>query len=128
VEIGALVDEPLAAGIDDDAEGIVVLLEAVADGEVAVRRRVDVPLYGMGARPVAMRCGTELDGHAVAPAVVEAGATHLHEVPVWTEVAGAHLRVRFKAATSQHHGLGTQLDVLATLARTHALHGGRPSG
>src|SRR5438105_13303881 len=67
--------------------------------------------------------GSKLDGHAMALPIVESSAAHLGEVPVGTEVAGAHLRVRFKAATSQHHGLGTQLDVLATLARTHALHG-----
>src|SRR4051812_39595107 len=67
--------------------------------------------------------GSKLDGHAMALAIVESSAAHFGEVPVWPEIAGAHFRVRFKAATSQHHGLGTQLDVLATLARAHALHG-----
>src|SRR5436190_8136913 len=66
--------------------------------------------------------GSKLDGHAMALPIVESSAADLGEVPVWPEVAGAHLRVRFKAAASQHHGLGTQLDVLATLARAHALH------
>jgi hypothetical protein len=48
VKVGALVDEPLPAGVDDDAERIIVLLEAVADGEVAVGRRIHVPLHGVG--------------------------------------------------------------------------------
>ena len=42
-EIGALVDEALAVGVDHDAERIGVLLEMVADREVAEFRRVAVP-------------------------------------------------------------------------------------
>jgi len=34
VEVGALVDEAPAVGVDEDAEGIAVLLELVADGEL----------------------------------------------------------------------------------------------
>jgi hypothetical protein len=52
VEIEALVEEALSVGVDDDAVGITVLLEAVADIEVADRRRVEVPGARMRARPV----------------------------------------------------------------------------
>ena len=42
-EVGALVDEALAIGIDDDAERIAVLLEIVADFEVTIGRRIEIP-------------------------------------------------------------------------------------
>ena len=53
VEIEPFVEKTLAAGVDDDAERVVVLLEAVADIEVAKGRRVQIPGDGMRARPVA---------------------------------------------------------------------------
>ncbi len=49
VEIEPLVEKTLALGIDDDAERVVVLLEAVADVEIAKRRGVEVPGDGMRA-------------------------------------------------------------------------------
>ena len=53
VKVEPLVEEALAARIHQDAEWIVVLLEAVADREVAIGRRIHVPLHGMRARPMA---------------------------------------------------------------------------
>src|SRR5262249_45131272 len=122
VEVGPLVDEALPASVDDNAERIVVLLESIANGEVAGRRSIHVPLHCVGCRPVTGCGGTDLGRHAVAPTVVEAGATHLGEVPIWTQIAGAHLGVRFKATAGEHHRLGPYFDVLAAAARPHALN------
>src|SRR5262249_61565354 len=49
MEVGALVDVALALGIDKKPERVVVLLELVADGEVPIGRRVDVPGNRMAA-------------------------------------------------------------------------------
>ncbi len=54
-EVGALVDEALAVGVDEDAERIGMLLELVADREVAELGRVHLPLHRVAARPVAAR-------------------------------------------------------------------------
>src|SRR6266511_2222221 len=64
VEVGALVHEAAAVGVDEDAEGIAVLLELVADGELAELGRVPVPAAGVAARPVAEGVGADLEGHA----------------------------------------------------------------
>jgi hypothetical protein len=66
-EVGALVDEPLAVGVDDDADRIRLAREAVGELAVAGRRRPGVPLDRMTAAPVPVRLG----------AVRERGAQHL---------------------------------------------------
>ena len=43
VKIRAFIDVTITVGINDDAIGVVVLLEVVADGKVAERRSGDVP-------------------------------------------------------------------------------------
>ena len=72
-EIGAFVDEALAGGVDQDAERIGVLLELIADGEIAELRRIHFPLHGVAARPVAARRGADIDRHADAVAGVVSG-------------------------------------------------------
>ena len=113
-EIGALIDEAAAGGVDDDAEGIGMLLEIVADGEVAEFGRVAVPGHGMAARPIAARHGADLERHADAVAGVEARAAHLGEVPAGAEIARAPFGIGLEAARGQHHRLGG--DVEAALA------------
>jgi hypothetical protein len=54
VEVAAFVDVALAFGVDEEAERIIVLLELVADREVAIGRRIDVPGDRMAARPIAV--------------------------------------------------------------------------
>src|SRR5881409_52855 len=98
VEIGAFVDEAPAVGIDEDAEGIAVLLELVADVELAELGRVPVPATGVAARPVAEGAGADLEGHAEAVAGVEARAAHLGQLPARTEVARSPLGVGLEAA------------------------------
>ena len=63
VEVEPLVEETLAARIDDDAERVVVLLEAVADIEVAKGRRVQVPGDGVRARPMPGDGGADIERH-----------------------------------------------------------------
>src|SRR5215813_3857222 len=77
VEIGALVEKPLALGVDDDAERVIVLLEAVADIEIAKGRRVQIPRGGMRARPVPGDGGAEIERHFEALPRIEARAAHL---------------------------------------------------
>src|SRR5437764_178614 len=92
-EIRALVDEPSTRGVDHDPERVGVLLEGVADGEIAELRRVVVPADGVAARPVAGGRGSDLEGHADAVAGVEARAPDLRELPAGAEIAGAPLGV-----------------------------------
>src|SRR5262245_16822604 len=98
VEVCALIDEALAAGVDDDTEWIVVLLKAVADRKITIGRRIDIPLHGVGTRPVAVRCRADLQGHAMAPTVVQSGTPHFDQVPIRSKISGTHLGVRFKTA------------------------------
>ena len=77
VKVGALVDVALAPGIDEDAERIIVLLELVADGEVAIGRGVDVPGDGMTAGPITVGPRARRERHADAGAHVEARAADL---------------------------------------------------
>ncbi len=108
-EVGALVDEAPAVRIDHDAERIGVLLEAVADREVAEFRRVEVPADRVAARPVAVRRGADVERHADAVAGVEARAAHLGELPAGPEIARAPFGVGFEAAARQDDGAGRDL-------------------
>ena len=86
MEVGALVDETLALGVDVDAERIIMLLETVADRQVAERRGVHVPFRGMRSGPMAGRHGADLERHVDALAGVELRAPDLRQVPVGTEI------------------------------------------
>ena len=122
VEIGAFVAEALAIGVDHDAEGDVVLLEAVADGEIAERRRVEVPGHGMAPRPVAVGHGADIERHGNALAGVEARSPHLGQIPTRTEIARAHLGIGFEAAAGEDHRLGLKIVVLALVIDAHPVH------
>jgi hypothetical protein len=122
VEIEAFVEEALAPGVDDDAEGVVVLLKAVADIEVAKRRGIEVPGDRMGARPVPGDGGTQIERHLQPLAGVEPRATHLGEVPVRPEIACPHLGIGLETAASQHHRLGPQVMNAPLVARPHPLN------
>src|SRR6516225_9697412 len=74
VKVETLVEKTLARGVDDDTERVVVLLEAVADIEVAKGRGVEVPGDGMRARPMTGDRGTDVERHLQSLAGVEARA------------------------------------------------------
>ncbi len=120
-EVGALVDEALAGRVDQHRERIAVLLELVADREVAELRRVHLPLHGVAARPVAARARADLQRHADAVAGVEAGAAHLGEVPAGAEIARAPFRIGLEAAGGEDHRLAADLAVAAVVTDAHAL-------
>src|SRR6185437_11752857 len=96
-------DEALARGVDHDRERIGVLLELIADREIAKFRRIHLPLHGMAARPVAAWAGADVERHADAVAGVVAGAAHLRHVPARAEIARAHFGVGFETAAGEHH-------------------------
>jgi hypothetical protein len=97
-----------------------VLLELVADREIAELGRIHLPLHGVAARPVAPRRSADLGRHADAVAGVEARAAHLGEVPARPEVAGAPFRVSLEAAAGQHDRLGVHVAFRAVVADAHA--------
>src|SRR5216683_6519659 len=72
VEIEALVEKALAPGVDDDAEGVIVLLEAVAHIEVAKGRCVQIPGDRVRSRPMPGDGGTEIERHLQSLTGVEA--------------------------------------------------------
>src|SRR5262245_15976568 len=116
VEVQAFVDVALALGVDEEAERIVVLLELVADREVAIGRRIDVPGDRMAARPVAVGPCPDVERHTQTSAHVEAGAAAFGELPILAEIARAHFGVRLEAATGKHDRAGSDLDRLAACA------------
>src|SRR5207247_6884551 len=122
VEVGALVDEAPAVGVDEDAEGIAVLLELVADGELTELGRVPVPAAGVAARPVAEGARADLEGHAQAVAGVEARAAYLSQLPARTEVARPPLGIGFEAAAGEHDRSSGEITKLSTVAYPHAVH------
>src|SRR3546814_16589816 len=65
-DVGAFVDEAPPAGVDHDAELVGLLLDAVADAEIAELGRVVVPLACIPARPVPDARPTHLQRHAQA--------------------------------------------------------------
>ena len=85
-----------------------MLLEVVANGQVAELRRVHVPGHRVAAGPVAAGGRAEGHGHADAVAGVEARAANLRQVPARAQVAGAPSRVGLEAATSQDHRIRRQ--------------------
>ena len=121
-EVGPLVDEAPPLAVDHDAPGIGVLLEIVADGQVAELRRVEVPADGVAARPVAAGAGAGIDGHADAVAGVESGAAYLGKIPARPEIARAPFRVGLEAAGRQHDRAGAHVECLSLLPDLDAAH------
>src|SRR5439155_402086 len=122
VEIGALVDEATAVGVDEDAEGIAMLLELVADVELAELGRVPIPAAGVTARPVAEGARADLQGHPEPVAGVEARAAYLGQLPARTEVTRPPLGVGLEAAAGEHDRPGGEIAKLSTAADPHAVH------
>ena len=121
-EIGALVAEPLASGVDHDRERVGVLLEIVADRQIAEFGRVVVPPDRVAARPVAVRHRADIERHLDAAAGVEAGAAHLREVPARPEIARAHLGIGLEPAGRQHDRLARDRRRLALDIGDDAVH------
>src|SRR5215208_1510077 len=119
-EVRAFVDEALAGGVDHDGERIGVLLELIADREIAKFRRIHLPAHRVTARPVAARTCANLERHADAVAGVEARAAHLGEIPAGAEIARAPFRISLEAAAGEHHGFSAHLADLAIVAHAHA--------
>src|SRR5207237_3190234 len=117
----ALVDEAFAGRVDQHRERIAVLLELVADREVAKFGRIHFPLHRMTARPVAARACTDVERHADAVAGVEARAAHLGEIPARAEITRAPFRIGLEAAGGENNGLAANLAFLAIVANAHAV-------
>ena len=118
-EVGALVDEALAARVHHDAERVGVLLKTVADGEIAELRRVRVPADRVATGPVAARRGADVERHTNAVAGVEARAAHAREVPAGTEIARAPRRIRFEAARGENHRIGVDRFLASAAGDAH---------
>src|SRR5262249_13974465 len=119
-EIGALVDETLAARIDHDAELIGVLLELVPDREIAELRRIAIPADRVAARPIAGGLRADLERHADAVDGVEPRSAPLCGIAVGPERARAPFRIGLEPAAREDDRLGAQLARLALLAHAHA--------
>src|SRR5207302_5094208 len=115
------VDEALALRIEVDAPGIGVLLELVADREVAELRGVPLPSHGVAARPVADRLRADVERHADRVAGVEARAAHLGELPAGPQVARAPFGVRLEASRREGHRPALNFDGLPRLFHDHAV-------
>src|SRR5262249_8428539 len=102
-EIGALVDEALAVGIDHEPERVAVpVAGAVLAVDIAVVVGVALPRDRVTARPLPVGLRTDLERHADAVASVVTGAAHLRHVPARAEIAGAPFPVCLEAAAGKH--------------------------
>ena len=115
-EVRAFVDEALSGGVDHDAQGIAVFLKAVADGQIAERRRVAVPADGVAAGPVAGRHGADVKRHADAVAGVEARTADRRQVPAGAEIPRPPFGVGLEAARRQHHGARPDIEGVVAFA------------
>jgi len=126
VEIGALVEKALAAGVDDDAERVIVLLKAVADIEIAKGRRVQVPRDCVRARPMPGDGGAEIECHLETLARIEPRAAHLGQVPVGPQIARPHLGIGLEPAAGENDHLGAQIMEAARVTHANALDAAVP--
>src|SRR5258708_25721456 len=99
-----------------------MLLELVADREVAELGRVALPGDCVAARPVAGGGGADVERHADRVAGVEARAAHLGELPSRPQIARALFGIGLKAARSEDHRLAFQLHCFSAMLRTNAMH------
>ena len=98
-----------------------MLLEIIADREIAEFRRVAVPADGVAARPVAGRHGADVERHLDAVAGVEARAADLGELPERPEIARAHFGIGLEAAGGEHHAFRLHLDGMPLVLDAHGL-------
>ena len=108
-EVGALVDEALAVGVDHDRDRIGLARVAVGELAVAGRRGPRVPLDRVTAAPVPVGLGAVRERRAQHLPGVVGRAAHLGHVPVRPEVGRAHLRVGLEAAGGEHDRAGAQV-------------------
>ena len=108
-EIRPFIHKPLAFNVHDEAKRIRMLLEQLGHRAVPGWRGIEIPGHGVAAAPVPVGLRPDLQRHIDAIARVVGNAAHLGQFPALAEIAGAHFRIRFKAATSQYHGLGVQV-------------------
>ena len=121
-EVRAFVDETLPVGIHHDAERIAVLLEVVADRQIAERGCVPVPPHGVASRPVPVRHRAGFERHPDSVARVEPRAPDPCEIPAGAEVAGAPLGVRLEAAAGEHHRPSARLEFAVCSAHGDTPH------
>src|SRR6185295_3963638 len=121
-EVRAFIDEALAGGVEHNAERIGVLLEPVADGEIAELGGVAVPADGMTARPVSARRRAGLESHTDAVAGVEARAAHFREVPARAQIARAPFGISLEAARREDHCPAADRARLSSIAHRDAMH------
>src|SRR5882762_162171 len=121
-EVGALVDEALALGVDVDAPGVGMLLELVTYREIAEFGGVSFPGDGVASRPVAHGRRADVQRHADRVAGVEARAAHFREFPERPQIARAPLRVRLETASGEDDRLGLDFGRLAGALHDHAVH------
>ena len=103
-KVGAFVDETLSQCVDHDAKRIAVLLEIIADGEIAEFRRVAVPAHCVAPGPVAARRRADLERHRDPAAGIEASAANLRQIPSRTQIAGPPFGVRLEASRRENDG------------------------
>src|SRR5262249_7724888 len=102
------------------AERIRVLLELVADREIAELRRIAIPADRVAARPIAARLCADLERHADAIAGVEPRSAYFCQIPVGSEIARAPFRIGLEPPAREDDRLGAQLTRLALLPHAHA--------
>src|SRR6202048_3068607 len=95
VKVGALIDVALALGVDQNAERVVVLLELIADREIAIGRSVDVPRHRMGTGPMAVGPRADRHRHVEPGAHIESRTAHPRHFPPGAKVLCPHFRIGF---------------------------------
>src|SRR3974377_2464769 len=99
-----------------------MLLELIADREIAELGSVHLPLDRMASRPVAARACADLHRHSNTVAIVETGAAHLGQVPAGSEITRAPFPIGFEAATGKHDRSAGELALDVVMADAHAAY------
>ena len=120
VEVQAFIDVALAFGVDEEPERVVVLLELVADREIAIGRSVDVPRHRMGTGPMAVGPCADRHRHVEPGAHIESRTAHPRHFPTGAKVLCPHFRIGLEAAAGEHHSAGPDRDRRASVFRDDA--------
>ena len=121
-EIRALVDEAPPGRVHHDGEGVAVLLELIADREVAELWRVPFPAHRVAARPVAIGHRADIERHADPVAGIEPCPAHLGELPAGAEIARAPFVITLESAGGEHHRFRPDLLDAALALHLHPAH------
>src|SRR6185503_11078618 len=108
--------------VDVHAPRIRMLLELVANREVAELRGVAVPGDRMAPRPVPRRRSADIERHPNHVAGVETRAAHLRKFPTRPEITRAPFRIRLEAAGGEDDALCVHIDRLAGALDAHTFH------